>query len=64
MNNVHLEIEPQSSFRDVFHATLKDCGQNLDKTVPTKFQNRKFATLYMEAHIDIEKVQSAPLGLH
>ncbi|KAJ7497926.1 hypothetical protein B0H11DRAFT_2189984 [Mycena galericulata] len=44
MNNVHLEIEPQSSFRDVFHATLKDCGQNLDKTVPTKFQNRKFAT--------------------
>ncbi|KAJ7496157.1 kinase-like domain-containing protein [Mycena galericulata] len=55
IDNVHLEIEPQSSFRDVFHATLKDCGQNLDKTVPTKFRNRKFATLYMEAHIDVEK---------
>ncbi|KAJ6621498.1 hypothetical protein B0H10DRAFT_1945314 [Mycena sp. CBHHK59/15] len=55
MNNVHLEIEPQSSFRNVFHVTLKDCGQNLDKTVPTKFRNRKFATLYMEAHIDVEK---------
>ncbi|KAJ7737569.1 kinase-like domain-containing protein [Mycena metata] len=55
MNNVHLEIEPQSTFRDIFLATLKDCGQNLDKTVPTKFRNRKFATLYMEAHIDIEK---------
>ncbi|KAJ7504746.1 kinase-like domain-containing protein [Mycena galericulata] len=58
MNNVHLEIEPQSSFRDVFHATLKDCGQNLDKTVPTKFRNRKFATLYMEAHIDVAKFHS------
>ncbi|KAJ7182145.1 hypothetical protein C8R46DRAFT_1344747 [Mycena filopes] len=56
MNNVYLEIEPQANFRDVFTATLKDCGQNLDKTVPTKFRNRKFATLYMEAHIDVEKV--------
>ncbi|KAJ7845942.1 hypothetical protein B0H14DRAFT_2584406 [Mycena olivaceomarginata] len=34
---------------------MKDCGQNLDKTVPTKFRNRKFATLYLEAHIDPEK---------
>ncbi|KAJ7433629.1 hypothetical protein B0H11DRAFT_2375512 [Mycena galericulata] len=58
MNNVHLEIEPQSSFRDIFLATLKDCGQNLDKTVPTKFRNRKFATLYMEAHIDVAKFHS------
>lgn len=56
MNNVHLEIESQSSFRDVFLVTLRDCGQNLDKTVPKKFRNRKFATLYMEAHINIEKV--------
>ncbi|KAJ6579459.1 hypothetical protein B0H10DRAFT_1962865 [Mycena sp. CBHHK59/15] len=29
--------------------------ESLDKTVPTKFRNRKFATLYMEAHIDVEK---------
>ncbi|KAJ7801640.1 hypothetical protein B0H14DRAFT_2615084 [Mycena olivaceomarginata] len=60
MNNVHLEIEPQSSFRNVFHATLKDCGQNLDKTVPTKFRNHKLATLYMEAHIDFHARTGVP----
>ncbi|KAJ7508148.1 kinase-like domain-containing protein [Mycena galericulata] len=34
---------------------MKNCGQNLDKTVPTKFRNRKFPTLYLEAHIDLDK---------
>ncbi|KAJ7867119.1 kinase-like domain-containing protein [Mycena leptocephala] len=44
---------------------MKDCGQNLDKTVPTKFRNCKFATLYLEVHIDLEKFnhQAHPIQL-
>ncbi|KAF8185797.1 hypothetical protein K438DRAFT_1936890, partial [Mycena galopus ATCC 62051] len=41
MNNVHIEIEPQAVFRDVLQTILKDSGQSLDKTAPTKFRNRK-----------------------
>ncbi|KAJ6449992.1 kinase-like domain-containing protein [Mycena sanguinolenta] len=36
-------------------AILKDCGQNLDKTVPPKFRTRKFVAVYLEAHINLDK---------
>ncbi|KAJ7429793.1 kinase-like domain-containing protein [Mycena galericulata] len=38
-----------------FGAVLRDCCQNLEKTVPPKFRNRKFAAVYLEAHIDLDK---------
>ncbi|KAJ6463929.1 kinase-like domain-containing protein [Mycena sanguinolenta] len=55
MNNVHIEIGPHSIFRDVLQTILNDSGQNLDKTVPTKFRARKFPTIYLEVHINLEK---------
>lgn len=55
MNNVHIEIEPQAVFRDVLQTILKDSGQSLDKTAPTKFRNRKLPIVYIEAHINLEK---------
>lgn len=58
MNNVHIEIEPQALFKDVLQTVLKDSGQPLDKTAPNKFRNRKFPTVYIEAHIELAKVCS------
>ncbi|KAF8205392.1 hypothetical protein K438DRAFT_1670261 [Mycena galopus ATCC 62051] len=55
MNNVHIEIGPQAIFRDVLQTILKDSGQSLDKTAPTKFRNRKLPIVYIEAHINLEK---------
>jgi hypothetical protein len=57
MNNVHIQIGPQFILRDILQAILKDCGQNLDKTVPSKFRTRKFVAVYLEAHIDLDKVR-------
>jgi hypothetical protein len=57
MNNVHIQIGPHFLLRDILQAVLRDCGQNLEKTVPPKFRNRKFAAVYLEAHIDLDKVQ-------
>lgn len=58
MNNVHIEIEPQALFKDVLQTVLKDSGQLLNKTAPNKFRNRKFPTVYIEAHIELAKVCS------
>ncbi|KAJ7799065.1 kinase-like domain-containing protein [Mycena olivaceomarginata] len=55
MNNVHIQIGPHFLLHDILQAVLRDCGQNLEKTVPPKFRNRKFAAVYLEAHIDLEK---------
>ncbi|KAJ7862260.1 kinase-like domain-containing protein [Mycena olivaceomarginata] len=55
MNNVHIQIGPHFLLRDILQAVLRDCGQNLEKTVPPKFRNRKFAAVYLEAHIDLDK---------
>ncbi|KAJ7455205.1 kinase-like domain-containing protein [Mycena galericulata] len=55
MNNVHIQIGPHFLLRDILQAVLRDCCQNLEKTVPPKFRNRKFAAVYLEAHIDLDK---------
>ncbi|KAJ7788029.1 kinase-like domain-containing protein [Mycena olivaceomarginata] len=57
MNNVHIEIEPQALFKDVLQTVLKDSGQLLNKTAPNKFRNRKFPTVYIEAHIELAKFE-------
>ncbi|KAK7029056.1 hypothetical protein R3P38DRAFT_3515957 [Favolaschia claudopus] len=48
-------IQPHSTLRDIFQSVLKDCGQSPEKTVPAKFRSRKLLTLYLEAHIDLNK---------
>ncbi|KAJ7464331.1 kinase-like domain-containing protein [Mycena galericulata] len=40
---------------DIRFSRMNNTGQNLDKTAPTKFRNRKFPTVYIEAHIDLQK---------
>ncbi|KAJ6448387.1 hypothetical protein C8R45DRAFT_947993 [Mycena sanguinolenta] len=55
INNVHIQIEPNFILCDILQAISKDCGQSLDKTVPPKFHTHKFAAMYLEAHIDLDK---------
>ncbi|KAJ7358267.1 hypothetical protein DFH08DRAFT_802105 [Mycena albidolilacea] len=57
MNNVHIEVEPQALFKDVLQTVLKDSSQLLNKTAPNKFRNRKFPTVYIEAHIELAKFE-------
>ncbi|KAK7016699.1 hypothetical protein R3P38DRAFT_2541949, partial [Favolaschia claudopus] len=56
MSNVHIHIPPHATLRDVAQIILKDCGQTLDRTMPAKFRNRKFPTVYLEGHLDLDKV--------
>ncbi|KAJ7266658.1 hypothetical protein C8J57DRAFT_1229222 [Mycena rebaudengoi] len=55
MNNTHIQIGPHFVLRDILQTILRDCGQSLDKTVPPKLRNRKFAAVYLEAHVDLDK---------